>query len=149
LINGVRWAKRNLGAIDESDYGNYYTWEEAKNRCPDGWRLPTKEEFEKLSDAGNKWTTVNGVVGRLFGIAPNQIFLPASGWRNENSRTANSVNIYGDYWSGTLHSDGYTSILEINDSDVRLLKGNHILEAFVFVVLLNKNYRRKNRCLLF
>lgn len=26
-------------------FGNYYTWEEAKTACPEGWRLPTEEDW--------------------------------------------------------------------------------------------------------
>lgn len=29
-------------------YGRLYTWEAALNACPEGWYLPTKEEFEIL-----------------------------------------------------------------------------------------------------
>lgn len=32
-------------------YGRLYQWEAALSACPDGWRLPTKAEFEKLFDA--------------------------------------------------------------------------------------------------
>ena len=28
--------------------GRLYSWAEAKSVCPDGWRLPTKEDFESL-----------------------------------------------------------------------------------------------------
>ena len=28
--------------------GRLYTWAEARSVCPDGWRLPTKEDFESL-----------------------------------------------------------------------------------------------------
>ena len=47
--------------------------------CPSGWRLPYVDEFESLIAAGSFWTTVKGVGGRVFGTAPNQIFLPAAG----------------------------------------------------------------------
>ena len=49
------------------------------NPCPPGWRVPYRDEFEALIAAGSFWTTVNGVAGRVFGTAPNQIFLPAAG----------------------------------------------------------------------
>ena len=29
-------------------FGRYYTWEEAQTACPDGWRLPTAEEFDSI-----------------------------------------------------------------------------------------------------
>jgi uncharacterized protein (TIGR02145 family) len=31
-----------------SKYGYLYSWETAKNVCPEGWHLPTKEDFEQL-----------------------------------------------------------------------------------------------------
>ena len=31
--------------------GRLYSWAEAKSVCPDGWRLPTKEDFESLVGA--------------------------------------------------------------------------------------------------
>jgi uncharacterized protein (TIGR02145 family) len=30
------------------EYGRLYNWKTAMNACPDGWHLPTKEEFEKM-----------------------------------------------------------------------------------------------------
>ena len=38
----------------EADYdkhGNLYTWEEANTLCPDGWRLPTDEDWKNLERA--------------------------------------------------------------------------------------------------
>ena len=31
-----------------SRYGRFYTWEDAKRACPDGWHLPSNAEFEAL-----------------------------------------------------------------------------------------------------
>ena len=31
-------------AADYKEYGNFYTWEEARTLCPEGWRLPTDED---------------------------------------------------------------------------------------------------------
>ena len=31
-------------------YGMLYPWETAQKMCPEGWRLPSKEDFEKLSE---------------------------------------------------------------------------------------------------
>ena len=46
-----------------------------------------------------QWTTLNGVYGRLFGVAPNQIFLPAAGARGGDYGTLHSVGVSGYYWS--------------------------------------------------
>ncbi|MDR0831123.1 MAG: hypothetical protein LBN95_13610 [Prevotellaceae bacterium] len=101
MINDVCWAKTNLGAISQTDYGNYYTWDEAKNACPAGWRLPTKEEFESLIASGSVLTTQNGVSGRLFGNAPNQIFLPAADELSHDGTLKYAGGTFGYYWSST------------------------------------------------
>ena len=96
IINGTKWATRN---IDERGtfvsqlhhLGNGYTWDEAKNVCPAGWRLPTKDEIEDLLRAPNKLTTINGVNGIEFGTPPNNIFFPIV----EDKKYLNN------YWSNT------------------------------------------------
>ena len=57
------------------------SWTTANDPCPAGWRLPTKEDFEKLVAAGSTWAPRNGVAGRSFGSGANTIFLPAVGCR--------------------------------------------------------------------
>ncbi|MDR0507564.1 MAG: fibrobacter succinogenes major paralogous domain-containing protein [Dysgonamonadaceae bacterium] len=81
MINGVRWAKFNVGEkgkfVSSSEkVGKYYALEEAKTSCPAGWRLPTKEEMQSLVKAGSTRTAVNGVSGHKFGNGNNSIFLP-------------------------------------------------------------------------
>lgn len=56
-------------------YGNLMTYEEAIESAPDGWRLPTDEDWKNLeralgmSDADNKgWRGGNGVGARLMGF---------------------------------------------------------------------------------
>ncbi len=70
------------------------------------WRMPTKEEWQELLDnTTNKWTTQNGVNGRLFtGSNGNSLFLPAVGFRWDND--LNYVGSYGYYWSSSLNTDG-------------------------------------------
>lgn len=56
---GLTWMGQNLyGTSAGKDYkdcevvsdvfGRYYTWEEAQTACPDGWRLPTAQEFDSI-----------------------------------------------------------------------------------------------------
>lgn len=72
----------------------------------DGWRMPTKAEWEELKNNTTiTWTTQNDVNGRCFTASNgNSLFLPAAGYRNE----AGLCNIggYGDYWSSSLSTDG-------------------------------------------
>ena len=89
LINGVAWATRNVErpgvfAATPESRGGHFTWADRHNVCPAGWRLPTQEELLLLQDADYRWTVRSGIAGRLFGMPPNQIFLPAAGWRDNN-----------------------------------------------------------------
>jgi len=52
---GKKWLDRNIGAksqctdtIDDYCFGGHYSWNDAKNICPSGFRLPTKEELSQL-----------------------------------------------------------------------------------------------------
>lgn len=55
--NNLAWTGAGI-AYEYSDVtsyplGRFYTWEEAKTACPDGWRLPTDDEWATLgTDAG-------------------------------------------------------------------------------------------------
>lgn len=50
----------------EKDFGNYYTYQQALDNCPEGWRLPTDED----------WKSLEQVLGMSAGNAN------AEGWRN-------------------------------------------------------------------
>jgi uncharacterized protein (TIGR02145 family) len=86
-INGVKWAPRNVGAPstfveNPADYGGYYSWYEAHNVCPAGWRLPTNYEVQLLITASQS----NNILEKIF-------FPTAGSFYNDNF-----FNEYGDYW---------------------------------------------------
>ena len=60
-IGNTRWMAENLNYGNDSlgvcswdddencsEYGRYYTYEDARTICPDGWRLPTENDFAEL-----------------------------------------------------------------------------------------------------
>ena len=112
-INGVRWATRNVdtpGSFvrNASDAGGLFTWYEAQNACPRGWRLPTREELQSLQNAaGGEWTVRNGVNGRTFGTAPNQLFLPAAGMYNADANVLIFAGVTGFYWSSLPYNTSH------------------------------------------
>lgn len=65
-IGGLTWMAENLNFETVGSFcpegdsrnckrlGRLYSWAEARFVCPDGWRLPTKEDFEALVAATSK-----------------------------------------------------------------------------------------------
>lgn len=143
-INGVRWATRNLdlstpsGFADNPEcFGMYFRFVKGYDNCPDGWRMPTREELEALIGFGGVFTYRNGVKGRLFGVMPNQIFLPLAGffYNIQGNESVQSAGISSGYMSGTytrsasggwyiayrkvtgrVHPDGYISRILLGGS---------------------------------
>lgn len=133
----VNWASWNIGATSPEKYGAYFAWGETRSRkrfdledyiyadkyipyhissttydvahmkWGNGWRMPTKEDFEELiSMCTIERTYVKGVYGCKF-IGPNgkSIFLPAAG---RQSGTICQDDDEGYYWSETrTGSDPY------------------------------------------
>lgn len=66
------------------------------------WRMPTYEQLSELiEECYGEWTTLNGVNGYLFtGPNGNTIFLPAAGYRFNNS--LDDAGSVGYYWTCTL-----------------------------------------------
>jgi uncharacterized protein (TIGR02145 family) len=95
-------------------------WASANDPCPAGWRIPTQAELRSLTTAAGNWVNDwngTGVAGHTFGTAPNQIFMPAPGYRNATGALI-SPNTRGQYWSNesdtsasawSLYFDSYTS----------------------------------------
>ncbi len=124
LPSGTLWATCNVGANSPEEYGDYFAWGETQPKdvynwstyqyyeddaatanWGDDWRIPAKEEWQELLDnTTNKWTTQNGVNGRLFtGSNGNSLFLPAAGFRWDDA--LNYAGSYGYYWSSSLDTD--------------------------------------------
>ena len=75
------------------------------------WRMPTKAEWQELSD-NCTWTgtTQNGIYGykvksKKAGYTDKFIFLPAAGYRCD-CVLIGIVGSNGYYWSSSLHEDG-------------------------------------------
>lgn len=81
ILDDTRWMRQNLaweGAgqpCSNSDamsdiFGRYYTWEEAQTACPEGWRLPSDEDWAKLAElyaeGGEPGTDFTGLAGDLM-----------------------------------------------------------------------------------
>ena len=121
LPSGLKWATCNVGAKTPEASGNYYAWGETKPKYEytqansvtygkeiddisgnvqydvaaanwgEGWRMPTKDEFEELIRFC-QWdiTTENGNLGySITGPNDNKIFLPVNTFDSGSYWTAN------------------------------------------------------------
>ena len=115
LPSGRLWATENAKG--------YYTHDKAKKKF--GELLPSPGAFEELydecqwiwdADAENKGVTI-------VGPNKNTIFLPASGFRDCESKDIDFVGSDGNYWSDTSYSSGFARVLYFNSDgiDTRIL----------------------------
>ncbi|MDR1679640.1 MAG: leucine-rich repeat domain-containing protein [Prevotellaceae bacterium] len=90
--NGSLW-------IVSSDTGT--TWERTNDPCPTGFRLPSATELQNLSTVSNAFV-INykntGVNGRLFTDGANELFLPATDYRDCFGQLQNTFSYQGQYW---------------------------------------------------
>lgn len=102
LPSGIKWASCNLGAVNPSDFGNYYTGYAAYMSdvsVPDGYSIPGSANFEELiENCEVKTVTYNNVQGNMFTskINGNKIFLPLAGYYDYRK---NYYSYGGRYWS--------------------------------------------------
>ena len=94
--------------------------------CPEGWRVPTYAEFDRLTNSYSSFMTVGGQKGRYFcgdytylDNAP-QVFFPAAGRRNDYDGHATTRGIYGYYWSLSTYGGDGAYNLEFSSSRVYL-----------------------------
>lgn len=101
-INGVTWAISNVGKpgefVENDSEVVYYHRETAQMACPEGWRLPTKSDFEKLVASGSREKKTEKISGREF--ANGKLFLPLVGYGNNRHNQENGFynTTKGDYF---------------------------------------------------
>ena len=94
-----------------AQYGNYYTWQEAVNNAPEGWRLPTDDDFKALERMlGIKESGLNNVGWRKGASALMTQSNGGTGlnftYGGEICRLGYSTDLYhqvdyGYYWTAT------------------------------------------------
>lgn len=82
-IGDAYWSKSDLGSSTMYTPGRLVTYNDAVKFCPEGWRLPTLEDFNKLRNSGLA----------SFGKSGGELSFP--------SRSFSGTNAYGtrgEYW---------------------------------------------------
>lgn len=123
-IAGKTWLGDNLnykseGSFclkDEEDncaaYGRLYTWDAARTACPEGFRLPTQEDFESLwtaagadFNAGYLVKTTYGWKGNTNGNDTLKFSAMAAGNRFDDG-TYGNLEKFAFFWTSDDKSDG-------------------------------------------
>lgn len=128
-INGIRWMASNLNHVLDSntkesglpkDGGCFYSWEEAVNACPNGWRLPTRAEWQGLIDyfGGDSTAAINlrsralwdddekGVDSIGFSALPAGYYNVGNGARREEKTNAS-------WWAFTMKNAQQAYVVSI------------------------------------
>lgn len=102
-IDGLTWATCNVGATKRSGWGKLFTYDMALQACPEGWRLPTRDEIETIMSLFTRFGTSEDYVNGLFfsGSSPDgdSVFLPCAGYNYGNGHRG--AQSYGCYWLST------------------------------------------------
>jgi len=87
----------------------------------DGWRMPTKEEFEELTaNTEYEWTEIDGVQGGKFtstvsGYTDKFLFFPAVG--DAGDGRVDGVGDYGSCWSVSLNDESVSDAWRLGFTD--------------------------------
>ena len=132
-----------------STFGRYYTFDEAKTVCPDGWHLPSKAEFDTLIYFGGLDTKAEHLLSNYYGGKDEFGFsMSLSGYaRNDSSfygffdRSAIGVNRSGseNYWSSDIKKDSVAYTLTSSKSE-------SILKDTLYVGSISIAYYNNVRC---
>ena len=132
-INSQNWMTENLNFettnsycyeyLEENcdKYGRLYTWEDAQNVCPDGWRLPTDEEWTLFTESlGAKEYTATKFMLLKRDIEKSVL----GGWRTNNGNFYN-LEENGYYWTSTENVDKFAWYRYIFYNQTELMRNYH------------------------
>ncbi len=129
----TKWATMNVGATSSVEPGVILPWSEGKAAAEEwggSWRLPTREEFDTLTDESKFiWTldfANNGyiITSKIAGYMGNSIFLPFADAYDPGDPDWN-LPWTGFFWSSTHAEGGFYYYLEIDDADVPFTGGGY------------------------
>ena len=88
-------------------------WAKENDPSPAGWRIPTRNDIQKLLDkqkVDNEWTVQKGVTGRKFTdkTTGNNVFFPAVGCRYDHDGARKNAGLDGGYWSNMAYEEDFT-----------------------------------------
>ncbi len=123
------WSHYNNDTAYDYDLGkmyNFYATEDARGLCPEGWRMPSRENWEQLRDyLGGEAVAASGLKatgGPYYWTEPmvgdNQYGFNAVGTGHRNqSGTFNSIGTSGVWWASTKGTTGSIAVRMYNNTN--------------------------------
>jgi uncharacterized protein (TIGR02145 family) len=112
MAENLNYLTGNSWCYDNDDfncgkYGRLYDWNTAKGACPQGWHLPTRQEWLKLvttaggsSNAGRNLKAKSGWDNSGNGTDYYRVSILPGGYRDTGGNFKN-IGTDGTYWAGT------------------------------------------------
>ena len=123
------WSHFDNNSAYDYDLGkfyNFYATEDARGLCPEGWRMPTREDWEELRDyLGGEAVAASGLKatgGAYYWTEPmvgdNTYGFNAVGTGHRNQSGAfNSLGTSGVWWSSTKGTTGSIAVRMYNNTN--------------------------------
>jgi uncharacterized protein (TIGR02145 family) len=111
IINNKLWMAENLTLLVKESwfyddnaqhgarYGRLYSWQAALDACPEGWRLPSVDEWQEMIDSLGGMDAAYPVLTSPDGFNP--VF---GGYRTYNGEYM-SIDRAADFWTSTPAGD--------------------------------------------
>ena len=115
-IDGKTWCYFNVGASFKNLLGTKFNFDDAQSACPEGWRLPTKDELESLSAHYSAYQSFNSYYG-YFGAKPGRWL---SGSNDYSSSVPAIYLMMGDYWSSSKSGGDHIYYIDISFRSVEM-----------------------------
>ncbi|MDA3816223.1 MAG: WG repeat-containing protein [Prolixibacteraceae bacterium] len=137
-IDGQTWMGRNLAynisgsKCNENkceQFGRYYTYEMTQDACPEGWKLPSKADWNKLIN------TFGGTQNAYTNLTKGKLYINLNGYFF-NDAALEGFGDYGYLWTSTEEENGKAICLWLNKYDQSALQFGS-----------NKQHYRNIRCL--
>ena len=94
-----------------SIHGRFYTWDAANSYCPDGWKLPTKTQYQDLIDAfGSNAPESNAyILSDNFGYNESGFSATFTGYLDSDGKLVGSEDA-GYYWTDKEAEDRQSNV---------------------------------------
>lgn len=106
MVKNLNYTANNSWCYDDTEpncenYGRLYTWDAARNACPDGWSLPTRFQWNDLVDAvGGTANAGMALKSTAWDGTDNFGFSALPGGYRESARYFN-IEWFGSWWTAT------------------------------------------------